>query len=234
MQDQFVRARQAPMPLIEPVTEADERQLLSRIAAQDRHAMQEFYLLYYRRLVRFLARVTRRGELVEEIVNDTMLIVWQRAAQFRGDSRISTWIMGIAWRHGLKSCRREHRAAAYPALPELLPVPETELFESRDALDRAMRKLSAEQRAVIELTYVGGYSCEEIAVIMGCPGNTVKTRLFHARRKVRVVLEANGVTGDKNRQGSAGEGTRTPIGLRAMRPRPAAGTARRSDLLREA
>jgi RNA polymerase sigma-70 factor, ECF subfamily len=179
--------------IVEPATDARERELLSRVAARDRDAMRDFFLLYHRRLTRFLARVTSRRELVEEIVNDTLLIVWQRAAEFRGGSRVSTWVMGIAWRHGLKSCRRERRLAAYPALPEIPTVLESETFESRDSLERAMRALSPKHRAVIELAYVGEYSCDEIATIMGCPTNTVKTRLFYARRRVRAALdEAHG------------------------------------------
>jgi RNA polymerase sigma-70 factor (ECF subfamily) len=175
-------------PVAAAATDVEERELLGRVANRDTEAMREFYLLYHRRLARFLARVTRRRELVEEIVNDTLLIVWQRAADFRGHSRVSTWVMGIAWRRGMKSLRREQRTAAYPALPEHWVASEEDGCANRDALQRAMATLSPEQRAVIELAYVGGYSCEEIGAVMRCPVNTVKTRLFHARRKVRAVL----------------------------------------------
>jgi RNA polymerase sigma-70 factor (ECF subfamily) len=169
--------------------DAQEVELLARVAARDHEAMREFYLLYHRRLARFVVRITRRHELIEEIVNDTLLIVWRRAADFRGYSRVSTWVMGIAWRTGLKSVQREQRAAAYPVLPEDTVALEEDTHASRDALERAMIDLSPEQRAVIELAYVGGYSCEEIGAIMGCPANTVKTRLFHARRKMRTALD---------------------------------------------
>lgn len=195
MYEKLRNTRRDTVSIVEATTDADEHRLLTRIAARDRNAMQEFYQIYHRRLVRFLTRVTRRRELIEEIVNDTLLIVWQQAAQFRGDSRISTWVMGIAWRHGLRSFKREQRAAAYLASPEVPCPPDAESFASSDALDRAMRILSAEQRAVMELAYVGGYSCDEISAIMACPANTVKTRLFYARRKVRAVLEADGVAG---------------------------------------
>lgn len=176
--------------IAEPVGEAVERELIARLAARDRDAMRDFFLLYQRRLERFLARVTSRRELVEEIVNDTLLVVWRRAAEFRGSSRVSTWVMGIAWRHGLKSCQRERRLAAYPAVPEIPAALESDRLESRDSLERAMQALSPEHRGVLELAYVGGYSCDEIGAIMGCPTNTVKTRLFHARRKVRAALDA--------------------------------------------
>src|SRR5262245_58163396 len=107
------RTRGSLTSIVEPDTEVGERDLLSRIAARDSAAMRDFYFHYHRRVARFVARITSRRELVEEIVNDAFLIVWRRAAEFRGDSRVSTWVMGIAWRHGLTSIRRERRLAAY-------------------------------------------------------------------------------------------------------------------------
>src|SRR5512141_1160322 len=89
MEDGRRRTGRGVVAPAEALTEADERELLSRIAERDRLAMRQFYVLYHRRIARFLTRITARRELVEEIVNDTLLIVWQRAAQFRGGSRIS-------------------------------------------------------------------------------------------------------------------------------------------------
>src|SRR2546429_8647809 len=96
--------------LAECATERGERELLERIAARERDAMQEFCLLYYRRLARFLRRLTRHHDLVDEIVNDTFVVVWQKAGDFRGDSRVSTWIMGIAYRRGLGLLRAKYRS----------------------------------------------------------------------------------------------------------------------------
>lgn len=169
--------------------ESSERGLLRRIAAQDRVAMREFYLLYHRRLARFLMRITSRFDLAEEIINDTMLIVWQQASRFRADSRVSTWIMGIAFRQGLRSLRTVTRAESHAVSPELDGEPSESLdAEHRDWLGKALAVLSTEQRLALELTYYGGYSCEEIATIMDCPVNTVKTRMFYAREKLRAVL----------------------------------------------
>lgn len=172
-------------------TESSERGLLRRIAARDRLAMREFYLLYHRRLARFLMRITQRFDLAEEIINDTMFIVWQQAARFRADSRVSTWVMGIAFRHGLRSLRATTRAEAHAVSPELAG----EAVESRDAeyrewLGKALAELSSDHRITLELTYYGGYSCEEVAAIMGCPVNTVKTRMFYARDRLRSILHA--------------------------------------------
>ncbi len=181
-----------------PGDELAERELLRRIAGRDRVAMREFYLLYHRRLARFLVRITPRLELAEEIINDTMLAVWQQAAEFRSESRVSTWVMGIAFRQGLKSLRTATRAEARATAPTPLDeASEPADAERRDWLGKALATLSLEQRVALELTYYGGYSCEEIAAIMGCPPNTVKTRMFYAREKLRDLLPAlAGAAGD--------------------------------------
>ncbi len=185
------RTGEAATSIAGPVTDGDERDLLARIAARDREAMRDFHLLYYRRLARFVARVTDRRERVEDIVDEAFVTVWQRAGEFHGDSRVSTWVMGIAWRHGRRSMRRHRRLAAYPLLPMIPSAVEASGPESRNTLERAMSMLSPEQRALIELAYVGAYSCEEISAIMKCPASAVRTRLLDARCKLRIEIEAS-------------------------------------------
>jgi RNA polymerase sigma-70 factor (ECF subfamily) len=73
-----------------------------------------------------------------------------------------------------------------------VPTEPSEDGDLRDLLDQAMKHLSADHRAVVELTYFYGCSYEEIAVIAGCPVNTVKTRMFHARAKLRKLLPTLG------------------------------------------
>lgn len=179
----------------------DERALLQRVAARDRKAFEALYHLYYRRLFGYVFKLTRRPELVEEVVNDVLLAVWQGAARFDGRSRPSTWVFGIAYHKALKALAR---AGVRPAAGEDergSPEPvETEGPESlmarrelQSALGRALATLSPEQRAVVELTYVYGCSYQEISDVIGCPVNTVKTRMFHARRKLRELLPEMGI-----------------------------------------
>ena len=94
-------------------------ELLAAIAAGDRRALEELYLGYHRRLARFLSRFTPRYENVEEIINDTFMVVWQSAKDFRHASQVSTWIIGIAYRTALKSLRRQknHYGGAQPGRP---------------------------------------------------------------------------------------------------------------------
>jgi RNA polymerase sigma-70 factor, ECF subfamily len=180
-----------PTPASAP-TNDHELELLRRTVARDRAAFQELYLIYHRRLARFLSRMTRHYEVAEEIINDTMWVVWQRAGDFRGTSRVSTWIMGIAYRRALNTFRR-----ANLQLHADEPISEEDSSDAGEAVEateraqlvaKALARLPLEQRLVLEFTYYLGHSCAEIAEIMGCPVNTVKTRMFHARGKLRLML----------------------------------------------
>src|SRR6202163_2215391 len=95
-----------------------DNDLLVAIAAGDRQALEELYLGYHRRLARFLLRFTPRYENVEEIINDTFMVVWQSAKDFRYASQVSTWIFGIAYRTALKLLRRQKNHAAALSLDE--------------------------------------------------------------------------------------------------------------------
>ncbi len=174
------------------VGDTHERELLRRTASGDRDAFQALYHLYHRRLARFLTRMTRHYDLAEEIINDTLWIVWQRAGDFRGSSRVSTWVMGIAYRRALKTFRR---ASLHPVADESEAVDagsdagaDIDQAARGQSIARALAALPVEQRLVVEFTYYLGHSCAEIAEIMDCPVNTVKTRMFHARRKLRILL----------------------------------------------
>jgi RNA polymerase sigma-70 factor, ECF subfamily len=166
--------------------------LLAAIAAGDRRALEELYLSYHRRLARFLSRFTPRYENVEEIINDTFMVVWQSAKDFRSASQVSTWIIGIAYRTALKSFRRQKNHAGARSLedyPEQTVDPTFDT-EVNDWLQHGLSRLPAEQRLTLELAYHMGHSLEEIAAITDCPVGTVKARMFHAREKLRQYLPA--------------------------------------------
>ena len=177
------------------LSEPEEAALLQRVAARDRHAFERLYRVYWPRLTRFLDKITRRPDLVEELLNDTMLTVWHRADSFRAESRVSTWVLGIAYKKALKALRSARAHDALESGGDETPsedTPESALTHTqlRGQLTRALASLPPAQRAVVELTYYHGYGYSEIATIVGCPVDTVKTRMFHARRKLRLLLEA--------------------------------------------
>ena len=180
----------APSPL-QQARDEGERRLLARVAGGDREAFRELYIAYHRRLARFLTRLTRHYEIAEEVINDTLWVVWRKAGDFRGESRVSTWIMGIAYRRALKTLRSRSHALidGVPIENEPLVAPdELGAAETSEWILLAMQQLPTEQRLALEFAYGYGHSCDEIALIMDCPVNTVKTRLFHARAKLRALL----------------------------------------------
>jgi RNA polymerase sigma-70 factor, ECF subfamily len=168
-----------------------ELELLRAIARHDRAAFRELFLIYHRRLARFLMRVTSQHDLIEEIINDTLWTVWQKAGDFRGASRVSTWIVGIAYRRALKTLRQVKQLRNADSSDSSIDAETANVQvhdDDRQWLQLALAELPLEQRLVLEFAYLMGHSCEEIAEIMQCPVNTVKTRMFHARQKLRVSL----------------------------------------------
>src|SRR5271167_2892083 len=170
--------------------------LLAAVAAGDRRALEELYLGYHRRLARFLSRFTKRYENIEEIINDTFMVVWQSAGDFQSASQVSTWVIGIAYRTALKSIRRQKNHAGAGSLDNHSEqtVDPTMATEVHDWLQQGLSRLPVEQRLTLELAYQMGHSVEEIAAITDCPVGTVKARMFHAREKLRQYLPTLGGT----------------------------------------
>lgn len=197
------------------VDEAQGVALLKRIATKDRKAFEAFYYLYAEGFGRFLMKMLKHQEWVDEAVNDVMLIVWQSAGSYDPErGRLSTWLFGIAHKKGLKILERNgrYREESLEDYPEEVDSDEdnapglynTDMspnsqpervvmgWELGDAMSWAFSKLSADHLAVIDLCFAEGYSYQEIADIVGCPINTVKTRLFHARKRLAELLARKG------------------------------------------
>lgn len=168
--------------------------LLRRVGMHDRKAFSVLYTRFYRRLHRFLGRLLGRDDQVGELINDVMLTVWQKASDFHGRSRVSTWILGIAYKKALKRqqgnarCQEDAWAVPPEQVDATLPDEAVSNVELRTAVNLAMAALPVEHRAVVALTFFHGYSYAEIASIVQCPPNTVKTRMFHARQHLRRLL----------------------------------------------
>ena len=173
--------------------DADLR-LIALVGQGDAAAFGELYRKYQTRLTRFLANLVRQPQIVEEVLDDTLMVVWERAADFKGESKLSTWIFAIAYRKAMKALRRydvpleDERSEARPADGD---TPEEAFAHQRlhDLLRKAMGELSPDHRAVVELTYFSDLGYREIAEIMDCPVDTVKTRMFYARRHLKRCLD---------------------------------------------
>jgi RNA polymerase sigma-70 factor (ECF subfamily) len=174
-------------------TAGDGRDLLliANISRGDRAAFEEFYLRYRPRIARFVWKLTSNNDLADEIANDVLWVVWERARQFRGDSKVSTWLFGIARLRGLRILQRAGKRNAVGAFAGEVAEEAHEPWsqaESREWVDAGLALLPAEQRLVLQLAYGLGQSCQEIAGNMGCPINTVKTRMYYGRQKLKLVL----------------------------------------------
>lgn len=176
-------------------TDQEERELIERIATRrDAAALERLYAIYAPRLLRFLRRLTTDRADIEEVCNDVLWVVWKQAGRFRGGSKVSTWIFSIAYRICIKvlkksAWRPENGGDALDNLS--LPAAEdgSKALEERDLIAKALPRLSPKHRMVIELSYYFDHSYDEIAAIAQCPVNTVKTRMFHARRQLREIVE---------------------------------------------
>ena len=174
----------------------EDVRLIGRICRRDARAFEQLYRSYYPRLTRFLSNILRRAPLIEEVLNDTMMVVWTNPDRYNGKSKVSTWIFAIAYRKALKALRRydepvEDKLAETRPSPE--PGPEQQLGsrEVQKVLLSAIGELSTDHRAVVDLTYFHESDYREIAEIMDCPIDTVKTRMFHARRHLKNRLSGS-------------------------------------------
>jgi RNA polymerase sigma factor (sigma-70 family) len=173
--------------------ELRDAQLIRRIAERDHLAFEALYHSFFPRLTRFLDRMTRSPVLIEEIVNDTMYVVWRKADAFDHTSKVSTWIFSIAYRTALKAFRGVDEPVAtdfdhIAAETAFEPEQEINRQQLRKHVGNALDALPMEQRTVVNLAYYHGMGYEEIAQTMECPVNTVKTRMFHARKRLKILL----------------------------------------------
>lgn len=180
----------------EPGNSEKEAILIARIVKGDEKALEQLYHDYYSRLLRFITRTTGRADRVDEVINEVMYVVWQKANTYNHSCRPSTWIFGIAYNKARKSIQKSRFDQA-ESLDEmdsensLFGRPDSGLkqLELQNWLESAFQVLSAEQRTVIELTYFQGMHYSEIAELMDCPVNTVRTRMHHARKKLSPALQ---------------------------------------------
>jgi RNA polymerase sigma factor (sigma-70 family) len=182
-----------PRQAVAPSGARDEARLIERIAAKELRAFEDLYRIYHPRLTRFLVNILHRPHLAEEALNDTMLVVWKRPDSYNGSCKVSTWIFAIAYRTALKAMSRqdaplEDKYAGLRPSDDADPEQELGQRQVQEILLGAMEQLSADHRAVLDLTYFHDVGYREIAEIMDCPVGTVKTRMFHARRHLKDML----------------------------------------------
>lgn len=169
----------------------DEQALIRRMQAGDVDALAALYHLYRPRIGRFLLRMGLPEQDHDTVVNDVLYTAWTHAERFDPyRSRLSTWLFGIARNKALKTFHANRTPIAEPEQVDELAEwhDDIESLETRQWIAFGLASLPSEQRMVLELTFLEGLTYAEIAEILDCPVNTVKTRVFHARRKLRDML----------------------------------------------
>lgn len=174
------------------------RELLARIGRQDEAAFRELYKAFSRRVYAYVLNKVNDHGRAEEILVDTMYEVWRAPSRFRGDAQFSTWLIGIARNKALMAYRSRRPDEVHDDLDD---IAETTAADTPDGfaqlaakqrsegVQHCMGKLSDEHRECMHLVFYEGMSLAEVADVQGCPENTVKTRLFHARQKIKNCLK---------------------------------------------
>lgn len=178
-------------------TEAvSDEMLISRIGQGDEVALRQFYDRHQARIYRYAASRLNDSFAAADILNEVMLDVWRQAMTFAGRSKVSTWVLGITRHKVVDHLRREgrHQAAAFDETEFQADTPSaTDAIaglQAADRLNHCLQQLSDVQREAVHLAFYEDLSYPEIATIAGCPEGTVKTRVFHAKRALKVCLAA--------------------------------------------
>ncbi|MEE7459811.1 RNA polymerase subunit sigma [Methylorubrum populi] len=176
-----------------------DEDLIRRIAGGDRVAMQGLYARHSTTVFRFLVRMVRDPSRAEDLMSDVFFDVWQQAGRFEGRSSVTTWMLTIARFKALSTLRRRSHEELEPEMAEAIEdeadTPEIALQKANkaEAMRRCLEALSLEHRTVIDLVYYHELGVEEVAQVLDIPAGTVKTRLFHARKRLSDLLLKAGV-----------------------------------------
>ncbi|BCP52659.1 RNA polymerase sigma factor [Kaistia sp. 32K] len=174
-------------------------QLLARIAGGDQAAMRSLFTAQHLRVHRYVLRLVRREDVAEDVVTEVFLDVWRQAARFEGRSSVTTWLLSIARFKAYSALRRRTEAPLDEEFAETIEdlddTPEVTLQKSDKAgvLRACIDRLSPEHREAIDLVYYQEQSIEDVSRIVGIPENTVKTRVFHARKRLSELCREAGL-----------------------------------------
>jgi RNA polymerase sigma-70 factor, ECF subfamily len=175
--------------------------LIAKVAAGNRLAMQVLFARHHARVYRFILRLLgSEAAAAEDLTSEVFLGVWRHAHRFEARSSVTTWLLAIARYKALAELRRRpelacDEAAAQTSDPADDPEATFAIKHRGEIVRDCLGRLSHRHREVIDLVYYHGKSVQEAAAILGIPGNTVKTRMFHARKNLSELLAARGVMG---------------------------------------
>jgi len=174
-------------------------QLLVRIGREDQAAFRQLYKAFSQRVYAYLLNMLNDPGRAEEVLADTLYEVWRHPQRFRGESKFSTWLIGIARRKALMVFRARRPDEVHDDLEDIAETTASDAPDGfaelagkqrREGVQHCMSKLSDKHRECLHLVFFEGMGLAEVAEVQNCPEGTVKTRLFHARQKIRNCLQA--------------------------------------------
>ncbi len=170
-----------------------DRAWLRQIMAGQEEALDELVSAYGQRLFAYALRLSGDGALAEDVVQETLLVVWRSTGRFRGQGRVIAWLLGIIHHVALKMLRGQKQtvsAAWVENLPAEVSTPEEriQMSDRQRQLHEGMSRLSPQHREVLELVFFQKLTLAEVAAVIGCPTGTVKSRLNYARKQLRGEL----------------------------------------------
>lgn len=179
--------------------QTDDRTLISRIASQDQAALRALLGRHQLRVYRFVLRIVRREAVAEEVTNEVFLEAWRNAGRYEARSSVSTWLLSIAHNRAVSTLRKRREESidedSVGAIADDGDDPEVvaQKHDKAEQMRRCIAGLSAEHRTIIDLVYYHEKSINEVSEVLGIPVNTVKTRMFYARKKLSELLAAAGI-----------------------------------------
>jgi RNA polymerase sigma-70 factor, ECF subfamily len=175
-----------------------ELQLVRRIAGGDQHALRTVYAQHNVRLFHYLKRWLKDASSAEDVLAEVFIDLWKQASRFEGRSNLNTWLCAIARNKAISHVRKYPLAKDSSEAPDIADetdTPEVNLQKTDKSakLRACLNRLTVEHREVLDLVYYHEKSINEVADILGVPLNTVKTRMFYARKKLADAMAAAGI-----------------------------------------
>jgi RNA polymerase sigma-70 factor (ECF subfamily) len=190
----------SPAPVQAAAQDTSDETLVAQIAQRDKHALQLLYSRHHVRIYRFALRFLNDEAAAEDTVSEVFIDVWRQAERFEGRSQVTTWLLAIARNKALSLLRRRSSEELDDEVAEFIEDPsdnpEAAMLKSQRAsvLQDCLTQLSPAHREIVDLVYYHEKSVEEVAQIISVPANTVKTRMFYARKRIGELMAAKGIS----------------------------------------
>lgn len=173
-------------------------ELLERVSRGDGEAFRQLYDLTHKKVYIYLYRLVHGKQMAEDILVETYTEVWRCAKKFKGKSRVTTWMIGIARNLAMDELGKVRRHEDIEDFPNLSNgvIPDAESVDRQRLLKEAMIKLPAKHREILDLVFFHEMTYVEVSRMLDIPVNTVKTRVFYAKETLKNALSHMGVKKD--------------------------------------